>query len=101
MVATLMVAGTTLATAGPAYEDSSQARRIGLVAGSVATSVAYTPAKVGLALGSTVTSGLVLAFSLGRSHENAGQIINSAYRGDWFVHPDVITGHRSMRMVGQ
>jgi hypothetical protein len=89
------------ANAGPSFEASSAGRKTGLVVASIGTSILYTPAKALYAGGSVITSGLVLGFTLGESDEEAGRISRRGLRGDWWVHPDVFTGHRSLHFVGE
>lgn len=89
------------ANAGPSFQDSSFGRKTGLVLGSIGTSILYIPAKALFAGGSIITSGLVLTFTLGESDAEAGRIARRGMRGDWFVHPDVFTGHRRLRFLGE
>ncbi|MCA9424494.1 MAG: hypothetical protein KC994_05445 [Candidatus Omnitrophica bacterium] len=68
--------------------------------GAVGCSILYTPVKACYAAGGTVASGLVFIMSAGQSSTAAGQILQRSTRGDWFVHPDHLTGQRRLRFRG-
>ena len=99
-VVLLLAGGVPQSQAGPTYAESGGARKTGLIFASVGTSVFYTPAKFCYAAAASATGGLVLAFSAGSAEDTAGDIVRRGVRGDWWVHPDVFTGHKSLHFVG-
>lgn len=68
--------------------------------GAVGCSIVYTPIKACYAAAGTVGGGLVFLMSAGQSSTAAGKILESSTRGDWFVHPEHLTGQRRLRFRG-
>jgi len=97
----LALAAAPSANAGTRFEDSSTGRQVILGTGSGLASLLYSPAKFCYAAGATITGGLVLAFTAGASQDTAGTIVRQGVLGDWWVHPDVFTGHRALHFVGR
>jgi hypothetical protein len=98
----LMFAATLPAAgAGTRFEDSGTFRQVVLGTGSGLVSIIYTPAKLLYATGATITGGLILAFTAGDGTETAARIVRRSVKGDWWVHPDVFTGHRELHFVGK
>ena len=96
----LVLTAALPARAGVSFENSSTGRQIALGVGSGLASLVYTPVKALYAGGTIITGGLVLAFTGGSYSETAGRIVERGTGGDWWVHPDVITGHRSLHFIG-
>jgi len=88
------------ARAGTRFEDSSTGRQIALGTGSGLVSIVYSPIKFLYAAGATVTGGLILAFTGGDSKDTAARVVRRGTTGDWWVHPDVFTGHRQLHFNG-
>jgi len=84
----------------PTYVERTPLQKGLLGAGAVGCSVVYTPIKACYAAGGTVAGGLVFLMSAGQSSTAAGQILQRSTRGDWFVHPDHLTGDRRLRFRG-
>ncbi len=82
------------------YVERSPLQQGLLGAGAVGCSVVYTPIKACYAAGGTVGGGLVFLMSAGQSSTAAGRILQRSTRGDWFVHPDHLTGQRRLRFRG-
>lgn len=99
-LAVLLAAAVPAVQAGPAFDESSAGRKTALAIGSGVSSLFYLPAKALYATGSAITGALVLGFSMGESEDAAGRIARRGFRGDWWVHPDVFTGHRDLEFVG-
>lgn len=78
------------------YADRGVGGKTALVAGSAACSVLYTPVKAAYAVGGTLTGGLVFLMSAGQSSTAAGRVMARSTGGDWFVHPDHLTGNRKL-----
>jgi hypothetical protein len=98
--AVLAVASTNSAYAGESFYDSGTFRQVVLGTGSGLVSLVYTPVKVCYAAGATITGGLILAFTGGEATDVAVRVVRRGTRGDWWVHPDVFTGHRRLRFSG-
>ncbi|MCX8036599.1 MAG: hypothetical protein N3D11_06020 [Candidatus Sumerlaeia bacterium] len=86
--------------AAPSFEQSSTPRQVLLGTGSGLVSLVYTPAKFLYAAGSTLTGGLILAYTQGEGKDEAARVVRRGTGGDWWVHPDVFTGHRALRFNG-
>jgi len=96
----LLLATTLPARGGTRFEDSGTARQVILGTGSGLVSVIYVPAKLVFATAGTITGGLVLAFTAGEGKDTAARVVRRSVAGDWWVHPDVFTGHRELHFVG-
>lgn len=101
----LLAAGLVLVMAAPvsagtSFAESGTGRQFVLGTGSGVVSVVYSPVKFLYAAGSTVAGGVVLAFTEGDDTDSAVRIVRRGVRGDWWVHPDVFTGHRKLYFVG-
>lgn len=82
------------------YYERSPAEQGFLTAGAVGCSLVYTPIKACYAAGGTVAGGMVFLMSAGQSATAAGKILERSTRGDWYVHPDHLTGQRRLRFRG-
>jgi hypothetical protein len=78
------------------YADRGVGGKTALTLGSVACSAIYTPVKAAYAVGGTLTGGLVFLMSAGQSSTAAGRVMARSTGGDWFVHPDHLTGNREL-----
>lgn len=83
------------------FADRGMGQKVGLVAGSTACSVLYTPAKAVYATGGALAGSLVFLMSAGQSSAAAGRIFDRTGRGDWYVHPDHLTGVRPLHFRGE
>lgn len=83
------------------YADRTTFERTALTTGAVLGSVVYTPAKAVYAAGGTVAGGLVFLMSAGQSSTAATRILDRSARGDWYVHPDHLTGNRGLHFRGE
>jgi hypothetical protein len=92
----LLVAGPGSARAG--LFESNEHRPLTYV-GSALASVVYLPAKVVLALGGAVASGVVWAATLG-AKEPAQSIWEGSVEGDYVVTPSMIEGDRDIAFIG-
>jgi len=100
VLAAFAIMGGPSANAGTRFQDSGTGRQIALGTGSGLVSVVYSPVKFLYAAGATVTGGLVLAFTAGEAQDTAARVVRRGTLGDWWVHPDVFTGHRKLRFNG-
>ncbi len=82
------------------YSEHKPAAKTGLVAGSVVSSAAYFPLKLIYAALGGVTSGLTYAISLGKDAETAKKIAKKSFEGDWYIHPNVLTGEKELNFGG-
>lgn len=82
------------------YYERSPVEQGFLTAGAVGCSLVYTPLKACYAAGGTVAGGMVFLMSAGQSATAAGKILDRSTRGDWYVHPDHLTGQRRLRFRG-
>jgi hypothetical protein len=82
------------------YSEHKPAAKTGLVAGSVVTSAAYIPLKLIYAALGGVTSGLTYAISLGTDSETAKNIATKSFTGDWYIHPNILTGEKKLNFGG-
>lgn len=82
------------------FEQSSTARQVLLGTGSGLVALVYAPVKLLYAAGSTLTGGLILAYTQGEGKDEAARVVRRGTGGDWWVHPDVLTGHRPLRFNG-
>jgi hypothetical protein len=82
------------------YRGSTPFQQGLIGAGAVGCSLVYTPVKACYAAGGTVAGGLVFLMSAGQSSTAAGKILERSTRGDWFVHPEHLTGQRRLRFRG-
>lgn len=101
VTAALLLFPPVAADAGVPFRDSSTGRQVVLGIGTGLTSMVYTPVKFFYAAGATVTGGIVLAISGGEDADTAVRVVRRGTGGDWFVHPDVFTGHRKLRFNGE
>ena len=101
MVLGFMLASALPVGAGTRFENSGTGRQVILGTGSALVSIVYAPAKLVYAAGATVTGGLILAFTAGESKDTAARVVRRGVEGDWWVHPDVFTGHRALHFVGK
>ena len=96
----LSIPRESLAQGNRTYVERSPLQKGLLDAGAVGASVIYTPIKACYAVGGTIAGGLVFLMSAGQSSTAAGLILQRSTRGDWFVHPDHLTGQRRLRFRG-
>ena len=82
------------------YSEHSTAAKTGLVTGSVFSSAVYAPIKLAYAVLGGITSGLTYGVTLGKEAEAASNIAVSAFYGDWYIHPDVLTGEQTLYFSG-
>jgi len=101
IVGALMLVPVLQSVAGESFYDSSTGRQIALGAGSGLLSLVYSPLKFIYASGATITGGLILAFTAGQGKDTAAVVVRRGVRGDWWVHPDVLTGNRKLKFVGE
>lgn len=97
----LAAPGRAMGNASIPYSDRGTGERVALATGAVASSVFYTPVKAIYAAGGTVAGGLVFLMSAGQSSTAAGRIIDRSTGGDWYIHPDHLTGNRSLHFKGE
>lgn len=83
------------------FADRGTGQKVALVAGAGACSVLYTPAKAIYATGGAIAGSLVFLMSAGQSSAAAGRIFDRTGRGDWYVHPDHLTGVRPLHFRGE
>lgn len=83
------------------FADRGTGQKIALVAGATACSVVYTPAKAIYATGGALVGSMVFLMSAGQSSAAAGRIFDRTGRGDWYVHPDHLTGVRPLHFRGE
>lgn len=99
LLAVALAAALAAAPAAPASAETT-AREVGLGVGSLMSTLLYGPAKLTLALGGSLVSGLAWAVT-GGDADVARPIFYSAVRGDYLITPDHLTGKRSVEFVGR
>jgi hypothetical protein len=82
------------------FSEHKPAAKTGLVAGSVVSSAAYFPLKLVYAALGGITSGLTYGMSLGKESELANKIAVSSFYGDWYIHPNILTGAEKLNFSG-
>ncbi len=82
------------------YSQHKPAAKTGLVVGSAASSAAYFPLKLIYAALGGVTSGLTYAVTLGKDAENAKKIATKSFTGNWYIHPNILTGEEELNFGG-
>ncbi|MDR4496799.1 MAG: hypothetical protein MRK02_02565 [Candidatus Scalindua sp.] len=82
------------------YSEHSTAAKTGLVTGSVFSSAVYVPFKLAYAVLGGITSGLTYGVTLGKEAEAANNIAVSSFYGDWYIHPDILTGEETLYFSG-
>lgn len=82
------------------FEQQSSGAKAGLVILSGITTIPYAAVKLVFATVGSTVGGAINLLSFGYASETAGRIALGAADGDWYVHPDVFTGERSLQFVG-
>lgn len=82
------------------YSEHSVPAKSGLLAASVLTSAVYLPFKLAYAVLGGVTSGLTYGLTLGKEAEAANNIAISAFYGDWYIHPNILTSEEELNFSG-
>lgn len=82
------------------FSDHSAAGKTGLVAASVISSAAYFPFKATYAILGGLTSGLTYTVTLAKEAETANRIAVKSFTGDWYIHPNILTGDEKLNFSG-
>ncbi|MFQ5962780.1 MAG: hypothetical protein ACE5KZ_00670 [Candidatus Scalinduaceae bacterium] len=82
------------------FSEHSPAEKAGLVAGSVFSSAVYFPFKAAYAILGGITSGLTYGVSLGKEAEAANKVAVKSFTGDWYIHPNILTGDEELNFTG-
>jgi hypothetical protein len=85
---------------GKPYSEHKPAAKTGLVAGSAVSSAVYFPIKLIYAALGGVSSGLTYAITLGKDAETAKKIATKSFTGDWYIHPNILTGEEELNFGG-
>jgi hypothetical protein len=85
---------------GAPFSERGTLGKTGLVVGSMACTSVYTPVKAAYAAGGAVAGGLVFLMSAGQSSTAGGKMVQKSTGGDWFIHPDHLTGNRPLEFKG-
>ncbi|RMF86970.1 MAG: hypothetical protein D6736_13865 [Nitrospinota bacterium] len=96
----LLLPGTAPWVQAQPFADRSAGGKTGLVVLSSMTTPPYGVVKLAFATVGTLLGGAINLFSLGHAGDTASRIALGAADGDWYVHPDLFTGERSLRFIG-
>ncbi|MEK6766234.1 MAG: hypothetical protein AABY49_08440 [Planctomycetota bacterium] len=82
------------------FSEHKPAGKAGLVAASVVSSAVYLPFKAAYAVLGGVSSGLTYAVTMAKEAETANRIAVKAFTGDWYIHPNILTGSEELNFSG-
>ena len=82
------------------FAEHNPAAQTGLVAVSIISSVIYLPFKISYAILGGITSGFTYSLSLGKEAEYASNLANKCFTGDWYIHPNILTGAEELNYSG-
>jgi predicted permease len=82
------------------YAEHTPRAKAGLVAASVVSSAVYLPFKAAYAVLGGITSGLTYSVTLAKEAETANRIAVKSFTGDWYIHPNILTGEEELNFSG-
>ncbi len=82
------------------FSEHKASAKAGLVAASVVSSAVYLPFKMAYAVLGGITSGLTYSVTLAKEAETANKIAVKSFTGDWYIHPNILTGDEELNFGG-
>ncbi len=82
------------------YSSRSTGEKVGLGIASGICSILYAPFKVTYAVLGGLTTALICGVTLGKEYPTAKRIARKSVRGDYWIHPDILTGHEQLNFIG-
>ncbi|ODS30706.1 MAG: hypothetical protein SCARUB_04187, partial [Candidatus Scalindua rubra] len=82
------------------FSEHKPGGKAGLIAASVVSSAVYLPFKAAYAVLGGITSGLTYGVSLAKEAETANKIAVKSFTGDWYIHPNILTGDEELNFSG-
>ncbi len=82
------------------FSEHSAAGKTGLITASVISSAVYFPFKATYAILGGITSGLTYSVTLAKEAETANKIAVRSFTGDWYIHPNILTGDEELNFSG-
>jgi hypothetical protein len=82
------------------YWEHTPTGKAGLIGASVVSSAVYLPFKAAYAVLGGITSGLTYSVTLAKEAETANKIAVRSFTGDWYIHPNILTGDEELNFSG-
>jgi hypothetical protein len=82
------------------YAEHTPTGKAGLIGASVVSSAVYLPFKAAYAVLGGITSGLTYSVTLAKEAETANKIAVRSFTGDWYIHPNILTGDEELNFSG-